>query len=170
MTEPVRAFAIPRVAGDDLAPDEVTKVLKIVRTTAYAKGEHYAAGSRSADLVGRTGVWFFSTKGVVGEPGGREKEAIHGASAERQTAGWRGPSSTQSHFEFLAPKGVAHIAGRSQRPTPRSHIVERAAILGEEAMVVEKTGWRLVHPPSLVTVPLCDGRRRQACRSWHPAC
>jgi len=65
MTEPVRAFATLRVAGDDLAPDEVTKVLKIVPTTAYAKGEHYAAGARSPDLVGRTGVWFFSTKGVV---------------------------------------------------------------------------------------------------------
>jgi hypothetical protein len=65
MTEPVRAFATLRVAGDDLVPDEVTKVLKIVPTTAYAKGEHYAAGPRSPDLVGRTGVWFFSTKGVV---------------------------------------------------------------------------------------------------------
>ena len=65
MTEPVRAFATLRVAGDDLAPNEVTKILKIIPTTAYAKGEHYAAGSRSPDLVGRTGVWFFSTKGVV---------------------------------------------------------------------------------------------------------
>jgi hypothetical protein len=65
MTEPVRAFATLRVAGDGLVPDEVTKVLKIVPTMAYAKGEHYAAGRRSPDLVGRTGVWFFSTKGVV---------------------------------------------------------------------------------------------------------
>src|SRR5271157_2288899 len=65
MTEPVRAFATLRVAGDDLVPDEVTKVLKIVPTTAYAKREHYAAGPRSPDLVGRTGVWFFSSKGVV---------------------------------------------------------------------------------------------------------
>jgi hypothetical protein len=65
MTEPTRAFATLRVAGDELAPDDVTKVLKIVPTTAYAKGEHYAAGPRSPDLVGRTGVWFFSTKGVV---------------------------------------------------------------------------------------------------------
>jgi hypothetical protein len=64
-TEPVRAFATLRVAGDDLAPHEVTKVLKIVHATAYAKGEHYATGCRSPDLVGRTGVWFFSTKGVL---------------------------------------------------------------------------------------------------------
>ena len=65
MTEQVRAFATLRVAGDDLVPDEITRILKIVPTTAYAKGEHYSAGSRGADLVGRTGVWFFSTKGVV---------------------------------------------------------------------------------------------------------
>jgi hypothetical protein len=65
MTEPVRAFATLRVAGDDLVPDEVTRILKIVPTTAYAKGEHYSAGTRSTDLIGRTGVWFFSTKGVV---------------------------------------------------------------------------------------------------------
>jgi hypothetical protein len=65
MTEPVRACATLRLAGDDLAPDEVTKILKIAPATAYAKGAHCAAGSRSPDLVGRTGVWFFSTKGVV---------------------------------------------------------------------------------------------------------
>jgi hypothetical protein len=65
MTEPVRAFATLRVAGDDLVPDEVTKILKIVPTTAYKKGERCSVGSRSPDIIGRTGVWFFSTKGVV---------------------------------------------------------------------------------------------------------
>lgn len=65
MNEPVKAFATLRFAGDDLMPDEVTSLLKIVPTTAYAKGEHYSGGPRSPDLVGRTGVWFFSTKGVV---------------------------------------------------------------------------------------------------------
>ena len=63
--EPARAFATLRVAGDALVPDEVTKILKIVPTTAYSKGEHYSGGPRSPDLIGRTGVWFFSTKGVV---------------------------------------------------------------------------------------------------------
>jgi hypothetical protein len=64
-SEPVRAFATLRVAGDDLVPDEVTRILKIIPTSAYAKGEHYSAGPRSPDLIGRTGVWFFSTNGVV---------------------------------------------------------------------------------------------------------
>jgi hypothetical protein len=40
-----------RVGGDDLAPDEVTKVLRIVPTTAYAKGEHYAAVPCGPDLI-----------------------------------------------------------------------------------------------------------------------
>jgi hypothetical protein len=61
----VRAFATLRVAGDDLVPDEVTRILKIVPTTSYAKDMPYSTGPRSPDLIGRTGVWFFSTKGVV---------------------------------------------------------------------------------------------------------
>jgi Domain of unknown function (DUF4279) len=61
----VRAFATLRLAGDDLVPDEVTRILKIVPTTSYAKGMPYSAGPRSHELIGRTGVWFFSTKGVV---------------------------------------------------------------------------------------------------------
>jgi hypothetical protein len=64
-TEPIKAFATLRVAGDDLVPDEITKILKIRPTKAYAKGEHYSGGPRSPDLVGRTGVWYFATDGVV---------------------------------------------------------------------------------------------------------
>jgi Domain of unknown function (DUF4279) len=63
--EPERAFATLRVAGDDLVPDEVTRILKILPKTAYAKGEHDTGGPRSPDLVGQTGVWFFTTKGIV---------------------------------------------------------------------------------------------------------
>jgi hypothetical protein len=53
------------VAGDNLVPDEVTRILKIVPTASYAKGEHYSGGPRSPDLIGRTGVWFFATDRVV---------------------------------------------------------------------------------------------------------
>jgi hypothetical protein len=53
------------VSGDDLVPDEVTRIMKILPTKAYAKGEHYSGGPRSPDLIGRTGVWFFATDGVV---------------------------------------------------------------------------------------------------------
>jgi hypothetical protein len=64
-TEPVRAFATLRVSGDNLVPNEITKIIKIVPTKAYAKGEHYSSGPRGADLIGRTGVWYFATDGVV---------------------------------------------------------------------------------------------------------
>jgi hypothetical protein len=64
-TEPVQAFATLRVSGDNLVPDEITKIIKIVPTKAYAKGEHYSSGPRSLDLIGRTGVWYFATDGVV---------------------------------------------------------------------------------------------------------
>lgn len=62
---PRRPFATLRVSGDDLVPDEVTRIIKILPTRAYAKGEHYSGGSRSPDLIGRTGVWFFATDTVV---------------------------------------------------------------------------------------------------------
>jgi hypothetical protein len=54
-----------RVSGDDLVPDEITEILKIHPTKAYAKGEHYSGGPRSPDLIGRTGVWYFATDDVV---------------------------------------------------------------------------------------------------------
>lgn len=80
---PVKAYATLRVAGDNLVPDQVTRILKLVPTTAYAKGETYAAGPRSPNLVGRTGVWFFSTDGVVAS----ERLADHLAFIERTLAG-----------------------------------------------------------------------------------
>jgi hypothetical protein len=64
-TQPVKAFATFRVSGDDLVPTEITRIIKILPTKAYAKGEHYSGGPRSPDLVGRTGVWFFTTDRVV---------------------------------------------------------------------------------------------------------
>ena len=61
----VTAFASFRVVGDALTPDQVTRVLKVVPSLAYSKGDHYYGGPRSPKLVGRTGVWYLSTKGIV---------------------------------------------------------------------------------------------------------
>ena len=61
----LQTFATIRIAGDRLAPDEVTQILRVPPTQAYAKGEHYWGGPRSPDLVGRTGVWFLSTDHMV---------------------------------------------------------------------------------------------------------
>lgn len=56
-----RTFATFRISGDNLVPDEITKLLNIKPTLAYAKGMRYRRGPRSPELVGRTGVWYFST-------------------------------------------------------------------------------------------------------------
>jgi hypothetical protein len=61
----VRTFATIRIVGDDLVPDQITKLFKLVPTQAYAKGELYNAGSRSGDVRGRTGVWYLSTDQLV---------------------------------------------------------------------------------------------------------
>lgn len=59
------AFATLRIAGDELHPDEVTKVLKFKPTTAYAKGQKYAGSSPDRSYRGKTGVWFLSTDAHV---------------------------------------------------------------------------------------------------------
>jgi hypothetical protein len=47
--------------GDRLDPGEITRLLKIVPTTAYRKGEPYFVGKQAGTLVGKTGMWLFST-------------------------------------------------------------------------------------------------------------
>jgi hypothetical protein len=53
------------VTGDALDPQQVTRILRVVPTTAYTKGEKYWGGERTGEIVGRTGVWLFSTAGIV---------------------------------------------------------------------------------------------------------
>jgi hypothetical protein len=60
-----KTYVTFRVVGDSLDPDQITRTLRIVPTIAYAKGEKYAAGKRTGELIGRTGVWCLSTDGVV---------------------------------------------------------------------------------------------------------
>jgi hypothetical protein len=57
-----RAFVTFRIAGDNLEPKQVTELLGDP-TLSYAKGETYTRKGRT--YVGRTGVWFISTDGVV---------------------------------------------------------------------------------------------------------
>jgi hypothetical protein len=61
----VRTFATFRIAGDRLEPDAITKILRVIPTRAYAKGQSYSGGSRSPNLVGKTGVWYLSTDQVL---------------------------------------------------------------------------------------------------------
>jgi hypothetical protein len=61
----VRAFATLRFAGDALDPDEISRVVKEQPTKAYRKGETYRSGPYGPDVTGRTGVWYFSTRGKI---------------------------------------------------------------------------------------------------------
>jgi Domain of unknown function (DUF4279) len=61
----IKTFATLRVTGDDLDPDEITRILRIVPTVAYRKGQQYRAGSRTGTILGKTGVWYFSTENVI---------------------------------------------------------------------------------------------------------
>jgi hypothetical protein len=57
-----RAFATLRFAGDALDPDEISRVIKEQPTRAYRKGEKYRTGPHGPEIVGKTGVWYFSTR------------------------------------------------------------------------------------------------------------
>ena len=58
----IRAFATLRFAGDALDPDEISRVVKEQPTKAYRKGQTYRSGPHGPDVIGRTGVWYFSTR------------------------------------------------------------------------------------------------------------
>jgi hypothetical protein len=60
-----KTYATLRVTGDNLDPNQITKILRVVPTISYAKGEKYFGGKRTGELIGRTGLWSFSTDGLV---------------------------------------------------------------------------------------------------------
>ena len=68
----IATFATFRVSGDRLDPDRVSDILATRPTTAYRKGEPYFAGSRTGYILGRTGLWYLSTKGLVPVPDAAE--------------------------------------------------------------------------------------------------
>src|ERR1700756_1465252 len=61
----VSAFATFRVTGDELIPSEITDILRLFPTTAYAKDEKYHSGPQAGYLTGKTGVWYFATDKIV---------------------------------------------------------------------------------------------------------
>jgi hypothetical protein len=60
-SDALKAYATFRIAGDTLAPDQITRILRVPPTTAYTKGQKYYGGPRSPELVGRTGIWYLAT-------------------------------------------------------------------------------------------------------------
>jgi hypothetical protein len=63
--ETISAFATLRFVGDALDPDEISEALKQKPKRAYRKGEAYRPGPRSPELIGKTGLWYFSTDRVI---------------------------------------------------------------------------------------------------------
>jgi hypothetical protein len=55
----IKAFVTFRLAGDSLQPDAVTNLLRVAPTHAHRLGEQYTIGRST--IVGKTGVWLFST-------------------------------------------------------------------------------------------------------------
>ncbi|MGH9353957.1 MAG: DUF4279 domain-containing protein [Terriglobia bacterium] len=60
-----KTYATFRVSGDTLDPDIITKILRVIPTISYAKGEKYFAGQRTGELIGKTGMWSFTTDKLV---------------------------------------------------------------------------------------------------------
>lgn len=60
-----KTYASFRVIGDNLVPEQITRILKVVPTTAYAKGERFQSTADQKERTGRTGVWLLSTAGIV---------------------------------------------------------------------------------------------------------
>jgi hypothetical protein len=61
-SENTRAFATLRFAGDALDPDEISRTLNEQPTRAYRKGQTYRSGPHGPEVIGKTGVWYFSTR------------------------------------------------------------------------------------------------------------
>jgi hypothetical protein len=57
----ISAFATLRFVGDALDSDEISEALKQKPKRAYRKGETYRSGPRSPELIGKTGLWYFTT-------------------------------------------------------------------------------------------------------------
>lgn len=64
----VRVFATLRFVGDDLDPDEISRILEARPTKAHRKGEKFVAGPRSPEAIGKTGIWYLSTRRRLESP------------------------------------------------------------------------------------------------------
>jgi hypothetical protein len=61
------AFATFRVAGPRLDPHEVTKIIGLKPDLQYTKGEKYRRKPDRPALIGKTGLWYFSSDKFLGD-------------------------------------------------------------------------------------------------------
>ncbi len=58
-------YASLRVRGEGLDPDQVTRIMHVVPTTAHRKGDRSPPRGRAGEIVARSGVWLLSTEDLV---------------------------------------------------------------------------------------------------------
>lgn len=61
--ETIKTFVTFRIAGDQLVPDEITKLLHVLPSHSHRKGEAYSTGKST--IAPTTGVWLFSTERIT---------------------------------------------------------------------------------------------------------
>jgi hypothetical protein len=131
---PIRTFATLWFVGDALDPDEISRVIREQPTKQNRKGEAYWSGPHGPEVIGKTGVWYFSTRRKIlskdltdhlhmldrliapfGDQGSRLKELREIMSRENLEAHvtlfWRGPAGVQ-------PPSIPSIATASLRRLP----------------------------------------------------
>ena len=56
------AFATLRFVGDNLDPNEISRVIKVMPTKEHKKDQTFRSGPYGPDITGNTGVWYLSTR------------------------------------------------------------------------------------------------------------
>jgi hypothetical protein len=62
--ETIRVYATLQFSGDALDPAVITRILNVRPTLAYRKGEYYTPRPNAKAVIGRTGVWYYSTRAL----------------------------------------------------------------------------------------------------------
>jgi hypothetical protein len=57
-----KTYATLRFVGDELDPAHVSTILQVEPKRAHRKGQSFFAGSRTGNVIGRTGIWYFDTR------------------------------------------------------------------------------------------------------------
>jgi len=59
-----KTYATLRFAGDRLDPEHISAILPVKPKRSHRKGQVFSAGPRAGNLTGRTGIWYFDTRGM----------------------------------------------------------------------------------------------------------
>lgn len=62
MAQVQRSAASLRIFGDDLVPDEITRLLGVTPTKAHVKGEKIVGKKTGLVIIAKSGSWFFKVQ------------------------------------------------------------------------------------------------------------